>query len=886
MTKNTKKHAKEYLLEYSSGKTIAHWLDLLIQRAVDANGIITEENKNQIFLELLKENNIQIEENTSSSLRNENKNANSKKQTTQTIIDSDEKKLTLQKITHKSGVNALDSDQSIFFSQACTMIYGLNGTGKSGYFRIIHELSGGDKTKTILGNIHKQSESLEVDVDFLLDNEGQDPYKWDDKNLRAIVPFNQIKVFDSEYLPFFLNKRESSVNIEPLGLHLFQVITSTIDEFKNNLNELIQQKKCEAPDLESLTNIIHSEPLRSLLQQNSLSKEESDLLHENKTFLKAEETKLAEFKEQKQTLEKKNAEDSQKVLNQEVSEINELNTQLVNLETKFKTLCKNIFKSHKDYSIKKKIRDEHAKQLEILKIVPAQDTDEWQAFVESADDYGKIIDEKSFDKEKNCIHCHQSLEGEALKLVQTYSEYLNDKSQQNYKNSLDEIEKLKQTLNNVVTTFSFSENLSKILEEIKNDKGQTYKYLAEQSIDCATKQKGLLEKILEENFLDNFCYTLHTRQICNKLAELSDARNKTIHSLQQSEALKKQKIDTLLEKIYKLEDKQNIAKSKTKVESYFSSYEIINKLTSVNQATGTTRSITELGSKAHDELLTDSIRQSFEDELKNLGKDIEVTLEPAGSGKGTVFTQLKILGNDVSNILSDGEQKAVGLALFLAEIQSNNDLSPIVFDDPVTSLDHDVADDLAKKLLQLSESRQVIVFTHNKLFKDSLVYWGNDPNRIEGARKYHICKNYTGSCNTDGKHILTYEMRNDRQRTGIIIPYKIQNLNYFINKAKTFLKKDDYDENDVSSSLRLAIDHYVDEKILANNRLRKDKQKNHKTDFQTLKDLNPNVEQINQLAEYYSQVSGNGGLHQYQDYQLKPLGKEDFENIIRFLEKE
>lgn len=885
MSINIKTHAKDYLLEYSSNrKAIANWLNLLIQRAINNNGIITEEDKMQIFSKLLEENNLKMgEQKPSFEIESAKENIIEPAQTTQA---TGEEKLILKKIIHISGVNALDSGQSISFSDASTVIYGLNGTGKSGYFKIINELSGGDKAKTILSNIYRSSEPLEVNIDFCTVDELKATYKWDDKYLRGVYPFNQIKVFDSEYLPIFLDKRESSVNVEPLGLHLFQIITSIIDEFKSRLEEIIRKKNDELPDLESLVDSIHSESLKSLLQKTQLIEEgELQLLESNKCFSVEESKTLEELKITKQALERDNTEDSCKVLNQEIEEISQLSTKLSNLKSKIQNLNKIIFDYNNEYLAKKKLRDTRATQFKILQSVPSKDTNEWQDFIESAEEYGKILDTKNFSKEEKCIHCHQLLGDDALALVQTYSEYLNDKSQQNYKEAARRMDELKEVVSRVETSLSFSVNLQNILLDVKNEKNETFKDLIDQVLDRAIKQKDLFNQTVETNLTPSQSHLLHTLYIQKKLKEIVDSKRKIVSSLQQSNTKKKQEIEKLVKQIHVLEDRQIITKFKTQVESHFDLYYAINKIQSVNQKIGTTRTITNLGTTAHNELLTESIRKSFEKELQDLGRDIRVTLEPAGGGKGSVFTKLMILGNDVNNILSDGEKKSVGLALFLAEIQNNTDLSPIVFDDPVTSLDHDVADDLAKKILQLSETRQVVIFTHNKLFKDSLIYWGSDPNNRERTKKYHVCKNYSGGCSTEGKHIITYEVkRNSRESTGIIIPYKMQDFAYFLNKAKIHLIKDDYDENDISSNLRLAIDYYVDEKILADNRLRKDKQKNHNTNFEDLKSLNPDADKIDKLAEYYNKVSGDGGIHQYQDYHLKPMRKEDFEEIINFLE--
>lgn len=216
MSNQTKSHAKDYLLEYKAKSDTPNWLALLIQKVIDVNAKISDFEKDAIFQEFLRENGFDVDQQNAEEIEQNDIGE------TETSDHSKKQKLSLQKITHIKGVNALIPNQSITLSPACTIIFGLNGTGKSGYFRIINELAGGIKSKDILDNIHKQGDGLEVDVDFLLDNKAQNPFKWKDKSVRGIAPFSQIKVFDTEYLPIFLNERESSVNIEPLGLNFFR----------------------------------------------------------------------------------------------------------------------------------------------------------------------------------------------------------------------------------------------------------------------------------------------------------------------------------------------------------------------------------------------------------------------------------------------------------------------------------------------------------------------------------------------------------------------------------------------------------------------------------------------------------------------------------------
>lgn len=72
-------------------------------------------------------------------------------------------------------------------------------------------------------------------------------------------------------------------------------------------------------------------------------------------------------------------------------------------------------------------------------------------------------------------------------------------------------------------------------------------------------------------------------------------------------------------------------------------------------------------------------------------------------------------------ILSEGEQRAIAIGSFLAEVGLSGDKGGIVFDDPVSSLDHRRRERLAKRLTAEAAERQVIVLTHDIYFLCILV---------------------------------------------------------------------------------------------------------------------------------------------------------------------
>ncbi len=97
-----------------------------------------------------------------------------------------------------------------------------------------------------------------------------------------------------------------------------------------------------------------------------------------------------------------------------------------------------------------------------------------------------------------------------------------------------------------------------------------------------------------------------------------------------------------------------------------------------------------------------------------------VTLRDTKARLGTLLHRPEFIGATVNarlpEVLSEGEQTALGLAGFLTEASFDESKSALVFDDPVTSLDHVRRDKVAKRIVELAAERQVIVFTHDVSF--------------------------------------------------------------------------------------------------------------------------------------------------------------------------
>lgn len=121
---------------------------------------------------------------------------------------------------------------------------------------------------------------------------------------------------------------------------------------------------------------------------------------------------------------------------------------------------------------------------------------------------------------------------------------------------------------------------------------------------------------------------------------------------------------------------------------------------------------------------TEALAKALNEELEKLGyrHRVKPTLTSQTKGGRNVHgLALDGCNYGTHEVLSEGEQRAVALAFFLAEARLRGDQSTIAFDDPSTSLDHLHRRKMAEHLVHLSKTRPVVIFTHDAVFLTTLL---------------------------------------------------------------------------------------------------------------------------------------------------------------------
>lgn len=137
-----------------------------------------------------------------------------------------------------------------------------------------------------------------------------------------------------------------------------------------------------------------------------------------------------------------------------------------------------------------------------------------------------------------------------------------------------------------------------------------------------------------------------------------------------------------------------------------------------------TNAITKLGNDIADNVITPRMRDQFQAEIVRLAAEkVRVEIVRSGGQYGSPNYQVRLFANPkakVHMVLSEGEQTCVALAAFLTELATASHKSALVFDDPVTSLDHRWREKVAERLIEEAKARQIVVFTHDMVFVNDL----------------------------------------------------------------------------------------------------------------------------------------------------------------------
>ncbi|BFU90994.1 MAG: hypothetical protein NTAFB01_21810 [Nitrospira sp.] len=132
-----------------------------------------------------------------------------------------------------------------------------------------------------------------------------------------------------------------------------------------------------------------------------------------------------------------------------------------------------------------------------------------------------------------------------------------------------------------------------------------------------------------------------------------------------------------------------------------------------------TKGISDKAKEFASQAVTAALKTALDKEFEALGvghiKTKLIDRVEKGKMKHKLVLALPVT-TKLEEILSEGEQRAIAIGSFLAELHMAGHNGGIVFDDPVSSLDHHRRMRVTRRLVEEAKQRQVIVLTHETVF--------------------------------------------------------------------------------------------------------------------------------------------------------------------------
>jgi len=609
--------------------------------------------------------------------------------------------LRLESITDVHGINALNPTKPLIFGKtSISIIWGRNGSGKSGYVRLLKHACGSRNPGELLSNIFQPKAKSRGCRFIISDGTKETIEQFTGESLTAL---QSVDIYDDASGIIYLNE-ENEVTVEPWLLRLFSMLTGLCEQIRKRLEQkssaLISKKPGIPMDIAgSHSAIWYSNLTGNTTKENidgniSWTPTDEDNLLNIKTRLAEPNPSLKALALQKQKAFIEGLIlDLQKMsegLNDEVSE------SYIN--------CKRVVENRKQAA------DEDSKKVFAQAPLIGIGSETWKLMWEAARKYSleypyKDLPFPNIQDKARCVLCQRELDNESRGRLTSFENFIKGELQAAARQAEVDFKVITDALPIIPSEQEVSTKMDSA--GILNDqfRGEIIDFIGKlrirkqqySSVELLTEITSIQENQLIEKLI---IITKRIEQQVIGFEEDAKGKNRPELELKQKELLGRkwlhQQSSAINEEILRL--------SKHKV---------------IENAIGFTNT-TALSKKKSDlteELITKAYIDRFNAELKLLKAGIiSVELVKTRSEVGHVYHRI-IFKNasqnaSTSDVLSEGERRIVSLAAFLADTATRGSTTPFIFDDPISSLDHVFEEAVAQRLATLGKTRQLIVFTH------------------------------------------------------------------------------------------------------------------------------------------------------------------------------
>lgn len=650
--------------------------------------------------------------------------------------------VSLVSLIHHHGANALAPEQTVSFSPNLTIVYGKNAAGKSGYARILKRACRCRSTEEILGNVlsGETPTKLQATIGFRQGSQATPVVEWK-TDAPPSAALAAVSVFDAGSAPVYLRDK-TDVAFRPFGLDIFDQLSTICGEVRSRLETEKERLSAVTPGLP-----LCAEGTRpKALIDNLTSLTNPDDVRALGTLSADDETRLNVLRTKQRDLHAKDPKQRAREL--------KLKAERLNLAARHINSLSRVFGSDGLAGLRSSTDSLRAAR-EALTVVresaltpdllPNTGGSIWQRLW----DAGAAFSEVAYPgfifpvvtQGARCPFCQQEIGDGAKHRLRHFAEYVSSNAQTRVR----EEEKAHANLLLEVSQLTVARpEIDLALTEFAEDNPA----LAQDVRDFLHEADRIQKEIQET--------TKGGALPANDVGRSPETDLKTAGTLLQNRARELEAESPTLTadetiEVRELEARVTLGAHMGEV---LTEIERKKRIAAYDQClTDTsTQTITRKSTDLTTRLVTDHLRTIFQDELAKLDfRHLAVEIQSAGGAKGALYHRLVFTnapGIPVMRVLSEGESRTLSLAAFLTELSTASSRSAIIFDDPVSSLDHEWRERIAKRLVSEARIRQVIVFTHDILFLRFLLDEAKRKN-VKYQNQYVRRDDQAGLCSSD-----------------------------------------------------------------------------------------------------------------------------------------
>ena len=617
------------------------------------------------------------------------------------------KSLKLISIDGIKGIEKLKPRSPLIFGGSnLSVIYGRNGSGKSGYTRILKKLSG-KSSDSLMANVYDNTpEAQACKVDFYLDSIPLQRH-WA-ANDDIIEPLSEIDFFDNSVSDYYL-QQENEASYAPQEMIVFAELSSVCERVMELLDAEKSKLVSTLPKLPAEFN----ETMIGKKYQGLSYKISPAEVEKITSFSEDSEKTIQLLRERLSVKDPVASAKKQRDIQKQIESIKtSIENRLVITTVEFR---KNLHRLYKEATKKRQAVKEGASVLRGITKLPGVGQETWKSLWEAARIYSTTVAYPTYSfpnvgNGSHCLLCHQELNEEAKKRLLGFDDFVQGTLEKEAKTAEQAFETALKDLPKIVAEADVIPRFQAAgLDEILCKK--IWIFIDQINI--------LIEKLRSKDIsIADDQSNCEIQEVVQDLSKLSkNTEEKAVQFEKDAKSFDKKKTQ---EDLVELEAQQWVSQQRDAV---FAEVELKKRIRRYDdwKSQTNTRFITSEAGKASEILLTEAYITRFNTELQKLGAtgiSVELMQSRNIKGRGRYRVQLKNAQNSVkpTNILSDGEKRIIALAAFLADVTGREANVPFIFDDPISSLDQDFEEKTIYRLIELSNSRQVIIFTHRLSF--------------------------------------------------------------------------------------------------------------------------------------------------------------------------